>query len=111
MFVECDRKGFYEDTWEAIPPNASQPLDRGITVRMYLGKNHPGDKQTRKSRTDFLIFLQITIIDWLSKCQSTVEILVFGAEFSTMCNSVVNLQGICYKLGMMGVSINRGRQL
>ena len=68
--------------------------------------DHTGDKNTRRSRTGFMIFMNISLIIWLSKRQPTVETAVFGAEFVAIKHGVETLRGLWYKLCMMGVSIS-----
>ena len=74
---------------------------------MFVDSDHAGDKMSRRSRTGFVIFLNHGMIDWLSKKQSTIEASVFGAKFSTLRHSIENLHGICYKLRMMGVPVDK----
>ena len=45
-------------------------------------------------------------IVWHSKKQSTIETSMFGAEFVAMKQGMEALQGLRYKLRMMGVQIN-----
>eukprot|EP00804_Cyclotella_cryptica_P024176 CCRYP_019501-RA/>CCRYP_019501-RA protein AED:0.33 eAED:0.33 QI:101/0/0/1/1/1/3/0/296 len=104
-FVECDWSDFYPGAEEALPPNAPNPLGKGVTLRMFVDSDHAGDKVSRRSRNGFVIFLNYGMIDWLSKKQSTVETSVFGAEFCAMKHGIENLRGIRYKLRMMGVPI------
>ena len=47
------------------------------------------------------------MIDWLSKKQSTIEASVFGTKFSILRHSFENLHGICYKLRMMGIRVDK----
>ena len=48
----------------------------------------------------------MVLIAWLLKKQLTVEISVFGAEFSAMKSGMEHLRGIRYKLRMMGVPLS-----
>ena len=73
---------------------------------MWVDSDHTGDKVTRRSRTGYFIFLNTTLINWLSKKQATIEGSVFGAEFVAMKTGVEALRGIRYKLRMMGVPLN-----
>lgn len=52
-----------------------------------------------------MIYVNIAMINWFSKNQSTIETSVFGAEFVALKTGVQNLRGIRYKLRMMGVPI------
>jgi hypothetical protein len=72
---------------------------------MMVNSDHAGDKTTQQSRTGFLIFLNMLLINWLSQKQPTIESSVFGAEFVAMKLGMEVLQGIRYKLRMMGVPI------
>ncbi|KAL7475938.1 hypothetical protein ACHAW6_001835 [Cyclotella cf. meneghiniana] len=106
-FVECDWREFYAGATKAIPPNASKPLGKGVTLRMFVDSDHAGDKLSRRSRTRFFIFLNHGMIDWLSKKQSMIEASVFGTEFSALRHGIENLCGIRYKLHMMGIPVDK----
>jgi hypothetical protein len=82
-----------------------EPLGKDVDVRMMCDSNHAGDKRTRRSCTGFLIFCNIALIDWVSKKQATIETSVFGAEFLAMKHRIEKLQGLCYKLCMMGIPL------
>jgi hypothetical protein len=47
----------------------------------------------------------MALIDWVSKKQATIDTSVFGAEFAAMKHSIEKLQGLCYKLCMMGIPL------
>ena len=96
---------FYGDVEEAIPVNVPKPLGKGIDLRMFVDSDHAGDKTNRRSRTGYLIFLNMALISWHTKKQATVEGAVFGAEFTTMKQDVKALRGIGYKLRMMSVHV------
>ena len=68
--------------------------------------DHAGDKSTRKSRTGYLIFVNMALISWLSKKQPTAKSSVFGAEFSAIKYGMEHLRGLQYKLRMMGVPLS-----
>jgi hypothetical protein len=104
-FQHHEREEFYRDVSEAIPANAPPPLGKDVDLRMMVDSDHAGDKSTRRSRTGFLIFLNMSLIAWLSQKQPTIESSVFGAEFVATKNGVEALHGICYKLCMMGVPL------
>ena len=98
---------FYGDVEEAIPVNAPKPLGKGVDLRMFVDSDHAGDKTNRRSRTGYLIFLNMALISWHTKKQATVEGAVFGAEFVAMKQGIEALRGIRYKLRMMGVPVDR----
>ena len=72
-------------------------------MRMMVNNDHTGYNTTRRSCTGFMIFLNTALVKWISKKQPTVESAVFGAKFVAMMHGVEKLQGICYKISIMGV--------
>ena len=72
---------------------------------MMVDSDHAGDKQTRRSRTGFLIFCNMALIDWVSKKQPTIKSSVFGAKFVAMKHGMEKLRGLRYKIRMMGVPL------
>jgi hypothetical protein len=105
VFKECDWRAFYGNVSEAIPPNAPQPRGKDVDLRMFVDSDHAGDKRTRRSRTGFLIYLNMSPITWFSKKQATIETSVFRAEFVAMKQGMEALRGLRYKLRMMGVEL------
>ena len=75
-------------------------------MRLYVDSSHADDKQTRRSRSGYFIFLNMAPVAWLSKKQATVETSVFGAEFVAMKLGMEHVRSLRYKLRMMGVPIN-----
>ena len=53
-----------------------------------------------------MIYVQISLIDWLSKEQATIDKSVFGSKFVAMTHGVENICGLRYKLCMMSVPID-----
>ena len=83
-----------------------EPRGEDIDLRLMCDSDHAGDKSTRRSRTGYLIFINMALIAWLSKKQPKVESSVFGAEFAAMKSGMERLRGLRYKLHMMGVSLS-----
>ena len=101
-----DWKAFYGDAKEAKPPNAPKPLGKEVVLCMFVDLDHAGDKVDHRSRTGFVIFMNMAMINWHSKKQATVKGAVSGAEFVAMKQGVEALRGLRYKLRMMGVPID-----
>ncbi len=105
-FMSFDWTEFYGDVTEAIPTDMPKPIGKEDDIQMMVDSDHAGDKQTRRSRTGFLIYCNMALIIWLSKRQPTIETSVFGAEFVAMKHSIETLKGgLRYKLQMMGVPL------
>ena len=71
----------------------------------YVDADHAGDKLTRRSRTGYVIFLNMAPIYWHSKKQTSVETSSFGSEFVALKQCTEYLRGLRYKLRMMGIPV------
>jgi hypothetical protein len=105
-FIKTDWKSMYGDVKEMIASDA--PILRGkeVDLRLFVDSDHAGEQFTRRSRTGFIIYLNMAPIVWFSKRQPTVESSVFGAEFVAMKNGIEIFRGLRYKLIMMGVTLS-----
>ena len=104
-FKKVDWKEFYGNIHEPIPPNAPEPRGKEVDITLYVDASHADDKKTRRSRSGYILFVNLAPIAWLSKKQATVETSVFGAEFVAMKLGVEHSRSLRYKLRMMGVPI------
>ena len=73
---------------------------------MFLDSNHTGNIWTRRSRNGFMIYMNMSLINWYSRKQSTIETSVFGTEFVAMNVGIENLHAIWYKLRMISIPIS-----
>jgi hypothetical protein len=105
-FIKTDWKPMYGDVKEVIPPKAPVTRGKAIDLRLFVDSDHIGEHFTRCSSTGFVIFLSMAPIVWFSKRTPTVESSVFGAEFVVMKNGIETTLGLCYKLGIMEVTID-----
>jgi hypothetical protein len=104
-FVKCDWSEFYRDAEEAIPGNMPAPRGKPVTTHCFVDANHAGDKETRRSQTGILLFVNRAPIIWYSKRQNSVEASTFGSEFTAMKNSIELIESLRYKLRMFGVPV------
>jgi hypothetical protein len=105
-FIKTDWKSMYGDVKEMIPSDAPVPRVKEVDMRLFVNSDHAGEQFTRRSRTGFVIYLNMAPIVWFSKRQPTVESSVFGAEFVAMRNGIETLRGLRYKLRIMGVALS-----
>ena len=89
---------FYGCVQEAKTLNAPKPLGKEVALRMFVDSDHAGDKSDLRSRTGFMIFVNMAMINWHTKKKATVEGAVFGDEFVAMKQGVEALRGIRFKL-------------
>jgi hypothetical protein len=105
-FIKTDWKSMYGDVKDMIPSDAPVPRGNDVDLRLFVDSDHSGEQFTRRSRTGFVIYLNMALIVWFSKRQPTVESSVFGAEFVAMNNGIETCRGLRYKLRMMGVALS-----
>ena len=91
VFKNVDWKEFYGDIHEPIPPNAPEPRGKDVNITLYIDASHADDKKTRRSRSGYILYINMAPIAELSKKQATVETSVFGAEFVAMKLGVEHL--------------------
>ena len=91
----------YGDIKEAIPINAPPPRGKEVVLRMMVDSDHAEDETDRHYCTGYMIYVNMALIDWLSKKKDTVEKVVFGSEFVAMTHEVETMRGLCYKLRMI----------
>ena len=104
-FEECDWSEFYPDAAEAIPKDAPEARGKAVSMFCFCDDDHAGCKQTRKSHTGVIIFINRAPILWYSKRQNTVETSTFGSEIVALRIAIEMIKGLRYKLRMMGVPI------
>jgi hypothetical protein len=84
----------YGDVKEMITPYAPVARGKEVDLRLFVDSNHAGEQLTRRSRTGYVIYLNMAPIVWFSKRQPTVESSVFGAEFVAMNNGIETFRGL-----------------
>ena len=79
-----------------------------MLIHVHLEKNpHMMCHQVNHPWSGFMIYMNVSLIIWYSKKESTIKSSVFGAEFVAMKDGIKTLQAIQYKLRMMGIPISR----
>jgi hypothetical protein len=101
-----DWSDFYKDVKEQVPHDAPEPRGQAVELTAFVDSDHAGDTVTRRSRTGIFLFIQNAPIVWFSKKQTSIETSSFGSEFSAMKTAVEMVEGLRYKLRMMGVPID-----
>ena len=87
-FKSQDWSQQYGDLKEAIPANAPSPRGRDVVLRMMVDSDHAKDEADCRSRMGYMIFVNMSLIGWLTQRQKTVEKAVFGSEFVAMTHGV-----------------------
>lgn len=89
---------------EIIPPDAPESCGLGFKISAYVDSDHAGDSITRCSRTGCLVLLNCAPIYWTSKKQGSIEASSFASEFIALKTCCEYIQGLRYKLQMMGIA-------
>jgi hypothetical protein len=63
----------YGDVNEIIPSDAPAYRGNEVDLRLFVDDNHAGEQFKRRSRTRFVIYLNMAPIVWFSNSQPTVE--------------------------------------
>ena len=64
--------------------NAPEPWDKDVDICMFVDSDHAGDKVSHRSKSVFLIYMNMELMQWFLKKQSIAETSAFGIEFVTM---------------------------
>ena len=72
---------------------------------MLVTSNHANDKWTKRSRTGFMIYTNMSLINWHWKKWCTIKKSVFGVPFVATKVGVNTLHDIWCKFKMMGIQI------
>jgi hypothetical protein len=91
---------------EKLPPNMPEPRGQSFAKRAKVDVDHASDSVTGRSRTGFLVWINICLVYFLSKTQTSVETSSFGSEFVAMKQCCEYLRGLRYKLRKMGIPVN-----
>ena len=104
-FPKCNWLDFYPDAREIIPPDAPEPLGKPVRMTCFVDADFAGCKETRRSHSGVIIYVNRAPILGFSKRQTTVETSTFGSEIVAMRIAIELVEGLRYKLRMMGVPI------
>ena len=76
------------------------PEARGMvfTLRSKVDADHASDSIRWRSRTGYLVYLNSSLVYWLSKKQNSVNNLSFGSELCAMKLCCEYIRGLRYKL-------------
>lgn len=105
QFLRHDWSEFYPDAIEPEPANAPTPRGKAVQLNMFCDAAHANDHVTWCYTTSIVIFLQVTPILWYSKRQSTIKSSTFGSEFVALKIAAELLEGLRYRLRMMGIPL------
>jgi preprotein translocase subunit Sss1 len=104
--ADQDWEPFYGKVQEAIPPNAPPPRGKPVVLRLFVDSDHAGNLMTRRSRTGYVQMVNMSVINWHSKIQGSVEGATFGSEFVAAKVAMEANRALRYKLRTMGVPID-----
>jgi hypothetical protein len=104
--LQVDWTNFYKVTKELVPPDMPEPRGKAVQTTCFVDSDHAGDLVTRRSRTGVLIYVMSSPIVFYSKKQGSIETSSFGSELAAMKTAVEMIEGLWYKLRMMGVPLD-----
>ena len=90
---------------EAVPDDMPSSRGAGFVMLAFVYSDHARDLLIRRSRTGFLIYLNLALIHLYFKKQTSIETSSFGSEFVAMKQVTEYIWGLRYKLKMMGIPV------
>jgi len=106
VIPEQSWKEFYPFAKDELPPDMPEPLGKAVELTMFVDASHAANVVTRQSRTGVIIYVMGAPVIWFSKKQNSIETSSFGSEFMALKTGIELLEGLRYKLRMMGVPID-----
>ena len=103
---EYDWNEFYPDAIEEEPPDMPDPRGAEARITVYKDADHAHDQVTHRSITGVLLFVNNTVMTWISKRQKTIKTSTYGSELVAARVAVELIMEYRYKLRMLGMPIN-----
>jgi len=97
---------FYPDADEEIPEDRPEPLKTKAQVTIYVDADHAHDTVTRRSVTGILVFINQTLVRFVSKRQKTVETSSYGSELVAARMATELAMEYRYALRMLGIDLD-----
>jgi hypothetical protein len=104
--VNQDWSEFYPDAEEEMPPGMLTPKGKHVCMTMYVNTDHAHNLLTRQSVTGIVLFINNTLVKWVSKCQKTVKTSMYESELVAARVAVEVAIEYRYMLRMIGVPID-----
>ena len=73
-------KDFYPEAQEEIPNDLPSPKGPKVRMTVYVDVDYAHDLVTIRSITGILVNLNNTPVQWVSKCQKTIETSTYESE-------------------------------
>ena len=98
-------KKIYYDANDPDPPGMPTPHGQPVQINVFVDSDHAGNTITRRWHIGIIIYLNLAPIIWFSKKQNNAESSTFGAEFIAAKTALEIVEGLIYKLRMLGVPL------
>jgi hypothetical protein len=99
-------KEYYPDASEELPPDQPEPLPKKAQITIYVDADHAHDTVTRRSVTGIMVFVNKTLVKYISKRQKTVETSSYGSELVAARVATELAMEYRYCLRMLGVEVD-----
>ena len=98
---------FYPDAEEELPPDMPNQYGNPARITCYVDADHAHCKQTRRSITGVVLFVNNMPVRWISKRQKTVETSTYGSELVAARIATDLIIEMRYTLRMLGVPVEK----
>src|SRR5210317_1487012 len=99
-------KEYYPEAEEELPPDQPHPMKKKAQVTIYVDADHAHDTVTRRSVTGILVFVNRTLVKYISKRQKIVETSSYGSELVAARVATELAMEYRYALRMLGVELD-----
>jgi hypothetical protein len=104
-WASADWTEFDPDACAIIPNNAPKPMGLLVQLNVFVDAAYATNLLRRRLVTGIIIFFEWAR-RWYLKRQNTIESSMFCSEFVAMKIATEMVEGICYKLQMMGIQLD-----
>ena len=99
-------KEFYPDAEEERPEEQPEALPNKAQITIMVDADHAHDTVTRRSVTGIMVFVNQTLVRYVSKRQKTVETSSYGSELVAARMATELAMEYRYSLRMLGVEVD-----
>jgi len=99
-------QGIYDVGELENPHNMPEARVKEVDIIIFVDADHADNRMTRRSHIGIIIFLNMAPINFYSKKQSIIESFTYGSDFIALKTAQEMLDGIIYKLKVLGVPIS-----
>ena len=104
--MQLNLKSIVKGKKEEMPHRMPRPRGLAVRTTAFVDSSHGTNKVTRRSHSGHILFVNSTLVKWLSKRQQTVGTSAFSSEFIALKQCIEDVEHLRFKLRMFGTPIH-----